>query len=392
MNADCADIHKSKDPIAFHFLPVLLSLLFSMPLAEADTSVPGKVDLEKQWGKETLDQISQEFLNKGTGLYSESCSSGKKGGAAFMWGCGVQLSALISAAREDPSYLEEASAYADQLDRYWIVSKGLGGFNPATGNINSSSDRYYDDNEWIIIDLTDLYQLTNKAAYLYKAQKTMEFVLSGESDKLGGGIFWHEPKQESKNTCSNAPAIVSLLRLYDLTHNQADLDAALRLYTWINATLQDPSDGLYYDNINIDGRVAKFKLTYNTALMIRANCLLYKVSGKDSYLTEAKRLGNSSIRKWVDSRTGVVKNPGRFSHLLLDAFIELNSVDSGNSLWLNTVDECVSYVHDHLKDTNGHYPQTWDHLLPPKPLNKWALIDQASAARAYWAAAGAVRK
>jgi uncharacterized protein YyaL (SSP411 family) len=308
-----------------------------------------------------------------------------------MWGAGVQLSALNAAARLDPSYVDAATSYADALDSYWIIAGDLGGYNPSPGNVNASSDRYYDDNEWIVLDMADLYQQTGRSDYLRKAEDTMRFVLSGEDAKLGGGIYWHEPKQTEKNACSNAPAIRGLLRLYMLTGTQSYLDDAYRLYAWMNQTLQDPKDGLYYDHIDIDGRIAKFKLTYNTALMIRANCLFYLATGNNSYLTEAKRLGEASVHQWVDPKNGVVRGAGKFAHLLLDAFVDLNNLDSQNPRWLQTVDRCVAYVHDHLKDANGHYPEAWDHPPSDIPLQKWWLINQASAARAYWSAAGAYR-
>jgi mannose/cellobiose epimerase-like protein (N-acyl-D-glucosamine 2-epimerase family) len=378
----------------FTYLPSLLFSLFILGLlpAHADDLTNNPADTEQQWGKETIDLIRQDFYDPETGLYRDTLDlSGHKSGASMMWGCGVQLSAQNAASRLDPSYAAAAASYAKALDGYWIIAQDLGGYNPAPGNITSSSDRYYDDNEWIILDLTDLYQQTGRPEFLRKAEELMKFVLSGEDAKLGGGIYWHEPKPKEKNTCSNAPAITGLLRLYMLTGTQSYLDEALRLYAWINATLQDPKDGLYYDHIDLDGRVAQFKLTYNTALMIRANCLFYQATGKDSYLAEARRLGQASIHQWVDPKTGVVRDAGRFSHLLLDAFVDLNNLDSQNPLWLATVDRCVTYVHDHLKDANGHYPEAWDHSLPDQPLQKWSLIDQASVARAYLSAAGAYR-
>jgi uncharacterized protein YyaL (SSP411 family) len=382
--------------IVFHRHLVIVTIIFLMVSCphrvRADDQAKDSVALDKQWGRETLETIRRDFYNASSGLYDDTLdAAGKKKGPTMMWGCGVQLSALNAAAKLDPFYLSSARSYADALDRYWIISKKLGGYNPAPGAINSSSDRYYDDNEWIVLDLADLYQLTGSAATLYKARETMKFVMSGEDEKLGGGIYWHEPKLESKNTCSNAPVITALLHLYMLTGEQSYLDDSFRLYTWTNAKLQDPSDGLFYDNIRIDGSVDKMKLTYNTALMIRANCLLYLATGNDLYLLRARHLGEASIEHWVDKITGVVKGAGKFSHLLLDAFGDLNNVDPANPLWLATIDRCVSYVHDHLKDANGHYAESWDHLQPAEPLKEWSLIDQASVARAYWTAAGAFR-
>jgi hypothetical protein len=380
--------------IGLRILPtalLLLLLLVVFPRVWADGIPPDIATVEKQWGKETLDIIHHEFSKPDSNLYYDALDGGQKKDTELMWGCGVHLSAFDAAAVSDPSYLDTASSYAYSLDRYNITFKGVEAYNPAPGDYHSPSDRYYDDNEWLILDYTDLYQLTGRDIYLNRAKKLMKFVMTGQDNKLGGGIYWHETKLESKNTCSNAPAVLSLLRLYMLTGDPSYLESGYSLYAWINATLQDPKDGLYYDNIHLDGTTEKFKLTYNTALMIRANCLFYLATGKEGYLLEARRLGQASITEWVDPKTGVLKGQGKFCHLLLDAFVDLNNIDVGNPLWLKTVDRCVAYVHDHLKDANGHYPEAWDHGEPVDPLTKWTIIDQASVARAYWAASGAYR-
>ncbi len=126
----------------------------------------------------------------------------------------------------------------------------------------------------------------------------MQFVLSGEDQTLGGGIYWRENEKKGKNTCVNAPAIVAAAELYQITRDQKYLETAKRLYSWTRAHLQDPQDGLYYDNIGLGGNVAKFKLTYNSGLMIRANVELYRATGDMTYLNEARRIANSSINQW----------------------------------------------------------------------------------------------
>ena len=62
--------------------------------------------------------------------------------------------------------------------------------------------RYYDDNIWIALDYCDYYRLTHKADYLKKAIALYEYIYSGWSDELGGGIFWCEQQKEAKHTCS----------------------------------------------------------------------------------------------------------------------------------------------------------------------------------------------
>jgi len=56
--------------------------------------------------------------------------------------------------------------------------------------------RYYDDNIWIALDYCDYYRLTKKADYLKKAIALYEYIYSGWSDELGGGIFWCEQQKK----------------------------------------------------------------------------------------------------------------------------------------------------------------------------------------------------
>ena len=83
----------------------------------------------------------------------------------------------------------------------------------------------------------------------------MRFVLSGEDERLGGGIYWRENTRDSKHTCSNAPAIVGCLLLHGATGDAEYLTTAKRLYDWTRERLQDDRDGLYLDNVNLAGEV-----------------------------------------------------------------------------------------------------------------------------------------
>lgn len=93
-----------------------------------------------------------------------------------------------------------------------------------------TSDRFYDDNIWLAIDFVDLYTLSGEKRYLEKAQQIWKFVMSGYDDKLNGGIYWCEQKKESKNACSNAPAAVCALKLFEATGEREYLAIATNLY------------------------------------------------------------------------------------------------------------------------------------------------------------------
>ena len=127
--------------------------------------------------------------------------------------------------------------------------------------INSApqSDRFYDDNVWLGIDFTDTYMLTKEPKSLQKAQLIWNFIESGTDDNLGGGIYWCEQRKKSKNTCSNAPGSVFALKLFEATKDSTYFVKGQRLYEWTQTNLQDSTDYLYFDNINLNGKVDKAK-------------------------------------------------------------------------------------------------------------------------------------
>ena len=106
---------------------------------------------------------------------------------------------------------------------------------------NGESDRFYDDNDWLAIDFCDLYALTKNKKYLEKAQTLYNYIYSGWDDVLGGGIYWCEQKKTSKNTCSNAPAAVLCMKLYNLTKDNTYLEQAKKTYDWTCLLYTSPS-------------------------------------------------------------------------------------------------------------------------------------------------------
>jgi uncharacterized protein YyaL (SSP411 family) len=379
-------------PIAPLALLCLLSL-GTAPAARAQTAVGATAATTsplplRQWGEETLRSIREELWLPARGLYAEkrTADAGAPTNPAFMWSAGVELSALAAAARVEPQrYSAPMRAYADSLQLYWTEHNGIGGFDvlPAP----KPSDRYYDDNAWIVLALAEAFEVTHDPRYRDRAEATFRFVMSGEDDQLGGGIFWKENERTSKNTCINAPAIVAALRLYQLTGKREYLATAHQLYDWTNTRLQDPEDGLFWDNIKLDGTVDRKKYSYNTALMIRANVLFYALTSEPRYLAEARRVARSAEEHWVDPATGGIADGGPFAHMLLESFLALHQQDP-DPRWPQILNRALAFVHDHVRDPAGHYAHRWNRAQTA-PLREFTLLDQASAARAYWVAAGA---
>src|SRR5579885_1365520 len=85
----------------------------------------------KQWGFDALRLTKSTFWLPTRGLYADEVIVGQPASPdrpAFMWGCGVQLSALAAATRVDKAYEPQLRQYADNLDRYWMEANGVGGY------------------------------------------------------------------------------------------------------------------------------------------------------------------------------------------------------------------------------------------------------------------------
>ena len=376
---------RSLAQVAAHCL-LLLGVVVSI-VSPACAQTPTSLTLIG-WGRETLAQIDRDFWMNSRHLYAEDSKAvldrkeSEKRQPAFMWSCGVQITALAAATQLDRiHYLSRLKMYAAGLDAYWQTGNGIGGYDVLP--VPKDLDRYYDDNAWIVLGMIEVYGVTGDLQFLSRAEKTAAFVLSGEDSQLGGGLYWRESDKKSKNTCTNGPAIVGVLRLYQITRKPAYLETAKRLYAWVNSHLQD-KDGLYWDNINLKGEVSQMKFTYNTALMLRANVEFYRVTKDPKYIAEASRIAYAALQKWF-APDGGVHDGGRFAHLLVGALIELNRIAPA-AKWRKPVEKALVYVHDHVKDPEGRYPDHWDRPQTT-PLEKFTLLDQSSVARAYLEAA-----
>ncbi|MGO3194727.1 MAG: glycoside hydrolase family 76 protein, partial [Sphingobacterium sp.] len=229
--------------------------------------------------------------------------------------------------------------------------------------VNSApeSDRFYDDNIWLGIDYTDLFLLTADKKYLQKAKEIWRFVASGMDEKLGGGIYWCEQRKHSKNTCSNAPAIVYLAKLYQATNDKKYLELAQQLYSWTQENLLDKTDNLYFDNVSLDGTIEKTKYPYNSGQMIQAGALLYKITQQKQYLTDAQNVAHASydyfFYDYKQPATGktikLLKTSNNwFIAVMMRGFMELYGQDA-NRLYVDGFQANLDFAWEHMREQNG---------------------------------------
>lgn len=294
---------------------------------------------------------------------------------ATVWPLSMLHAALIVAAERDrKQYLPLLYRFQRTLSHYWDDKHHPPGFDAYP----NGKDKYYDDNAWLTLNYLRLYELTSDRMWLHWAELVHRFVWSGWDEQLGGGIYWHQNHQ-SKNTCSNAPALVGALWLYHITRKPEYLQQAKRIHQWLFKHLQDPEDGLFWDHVRMDGSIDRTKFSYNTALVIRACLWWHRLTGYSNHLNEATRLATASQRHWFKGSSRSLEGDSAFVVKLCEAFWQLSLV-TGESRWQVLVERTGQFVLS-LRSQEGDYPDRWYAGAKAQP--PYSLMAIASAACVY---------
>jgi Glycosyl hydrolase family 76 len=188
--------------------------------------------------------------------------------------------------------------------------------------------KYYDDNDWVGIELVRIYKQSHNAGALGYAQGIMAFEMAGFSSDptlaCPGGIpFSNDIENLERNTVTTAPAAELAAQLYKITGNVRYLQFAEQAYNWVRACLLQPS-GMYADHIRPHGVVDQTLWSYNQGTMIGAGTLLYQVTGNSGYLFQARQTAAAALAYFTPQRLGE-ENPF-FPSVYLRNLMYLDSV------------------------------------------------------------------
>jgi DUF1680 family protein len=147
-------------------------------------------------------------------------------------------------------------------------------------------------------------------------------------------------------------------------------------------------DGLFEDRIVVaSGEVKRGKLTYNSALMLRAQLGLYRATAKKEYLEQAQRIAKAA--GWfLDKKTGDYRDAVRYGHFMIEADLEL---------YRTTKEE---YLLKRAKKNVDAYYENWKAKPPDDMISNaaiarvlWLMAEtETDAGRAFWQRADQVAK
>jgi Glycosyl hydrolase family 76 len=174
--------------------------------------------------------------------------------------------------------------------------------------VGPGGTKYYDDNDWVGIELARMYELNREPGELGSAEGIMAFEMAGWQTTPGlacpGGIpFSNAVNVGQRNTVTTAPAAELALQLYKITANVAYLQFAEMAYQWVRSCLLQ-SSGMYADHIGNKGVVEPTLWSYNQGTMIGAATLLYQATGNAEYLYEARQTAKVALAYFTPERLG----------------------------------------------------------------------------------------
>jgi hypothetical protein len=204
---------------------------------------------------------------------------------------GLQVYASAPAAGETTAQGASTATTAHSYDDVTAPPVGPGG------------DSFYDDNEWVGIELARMYELNHNPTALAQAQQIMQFVMSGwqttgpEGQPLpcpGGVPFSNAKGNTQRNTVTDGPAAELGVQLYRITREARYLQFAEMAYGWVRQCLLEPS-GLYADHIELNGTVNHSLWSYTQGSMMGAGALLYQITHEAVYLDEARQTAKAAV-------------------------------------------------------------------------------------------------
>jgi hypothetical protein len=333
-----------------------------------------KTVIYHQRAKEMFDVTNQLYRivpANNASLYKENMDDNA---SSFLWPFDGMISGIT--ALHQLGYDVNYEAMIGNYEKYYRASSGtvnIPGYGSSTNGTTGGGTRFYDDNSIVGIELVEAYKLTKQQKYLDRCAMVYAFLQSGLDNVMGEALWWNEDQRNqsgvgdsNKPTCSNGYAINFLLHYYEICP-QADKSAVLafaqKLYSWLKANLQDSSDKTYWNDKNVSGNINQTKWTYNSGVMVSNGILLFRITGQQQYLDDAKATATGAYNYFVKPRNGIAltypDHDPWFNTKLLKAYIEIEPYFATATAYINTYISFIDNAYDKARVSNGLFYEDW---------------------------------
>ncbi len=335
----------------------------------------------------SYEAMQKYFYIAGTDLYREELDQKSN---SYLWPFSQAIAATVSVSHIRGQQAKAKFSTGTQLQglqKYLSTApvsavsstealQSLPHYTATIASASTAGTSFYDDNDWVGIEMARLFELTHDEAALSLAEQILAFEeagwVSNPNELCPGGIPHSDSEEdEFRSTITTAPAAELAVQLYRITGDGADLQFAESAYNWVHACLLT-SSGLYADHIEANGETDPEPWSYIQGVMIGAGALLYQATGDSGYLNEAENAAAVAVSAFPLSVMGG-ENPF-FAAVFLRNVMYLDAIiHSGNGASL--AQQYVNWAWNSLHESDG--------LFTDREGGKATLLDQSAITQIY---------
>lgn len=272
-----------------------------------------------------------------------------------------------------PAYNYYAGTGDDSFNKYvqdeWNTVKTIFTFEELT-TASKVLNTAVDDCGWNAYTYLDIYDLTKDEYALNVAKALMNSAFDLWLDDAMGGGLWYNEKREQKSVYQIG-ALLSSLKIYELTGDRVFYDRMLKCYDWIEEKLVR-KDGIFFADYNESGPVGEFRaddiheagsvtfLAGNFGMSV-LNARLYKLTNEQKYLDRAVRTANGIqqvlVRKgrYLNDRDAWAN--GTFFYEYVKEVLQLQGVDPKQK---EAVYRTAVSIANNARTVDGFYGGSWN--------------------------------
>lgn len=227
---------------------------------------------------------------------------------------------------------------------------------------------FNDDLGWWALACLRAYELTGTAEYLNRGSFLFNEIYSEwDTGNYGGGIWWrrdaHTPGQANaqKNMATNAPMVMTAVKLHNAYNDPAYLTKATQIYSWIKTTLVSGSKVNDHIEGTGSGIIKDWDFTYNYGTYLGAAVSLYQATGNSSYLTDANTAAQSVINNMVSAQSIMYEGENDAAGFKMIFVRNLNRlrVQGGQSQYLGFLQQNATQAWNHRRISDQIIGSDW---------------------------------